>query len=77
MLTEVRFWAQVAGDAKRTIICSPELESRIKGYLRAAGLDGFHSVVVQPYVPDYTFYVVDEQALNADLSWSRRDPFRS
>lgn len=68
VLTEVRFWAQVIGDAKRTVICSPDLESRCKGYVEARGLAGLITVQASPYVPDDRIFVVDEQAIGADMA---------
>lgn len=39
-LDEVRFWAQVITDAERTVVCSPDLESRVKGWVEARQLGG-------------------------------------
>ncbi len=45
-LEEVKFWLQIIEDAKRTIVCSPEFESRLKCGLEARGLAGLTKVVV-------------------------------
>lgn len=58
MLTEVKFWSMVAEEGRRTIICSPEMESRVKGYLTARGVYGYHQVVVSPFCPDTVMYVM-------------------
>lgn len=73
VLTEVRFWAQVMTDAQRTVLCSPENESRCKGYVDARGLAGLIKVVASPGVPDNQLFIVDEHAVEADLreAWSR------
>ena len=60
MLTEVRFWAQVIGDAKRTIICDPDLESRIKAWIDARGMGGILAVSPSPYVPRNTILILSD-----------------
>lgn len=65
MLTEIKFWSQVMTDAKRTIFCSPENESRCKGYIAARGLSGLLTVIVSPAVADNRLFIVDEQAIRA------------
>jgi hypothetical protein len=76
LLTEIRLWAQVAGDARRTIVCSPDLESRIKGWLSARDLLGFHTVEVNPYMPDGRIFVVDSGAINAYMAQAMNRPIR-
>lgn len=65
MLDEVRFWAQVTGDAKRTVVCSPDMESRVKGWVDARGLGGVLTVKASPVCPDDRVLLVDEQAIDA------------
>lgn len=72
MLTEVRFWSMVATNAKRTVMCSPEMESRCKGYVDARGLSGLITVKASRAVPDDRVFVIDEGAVEATLS----RPFR-
>jgi len=64
-LTDVRFWMQVLTDARRTVLCSPENESRCKGYVDARGLAGQFTVIASPIVSDDHLIIVDEQALEA------------
>lgn len=66
-LTEIRFWAQVLTDARRTVICPPEWESRCKGYVDARELGGLIKVVASPFTPPGQIIVMDEQAMEA--SW--------
>jgi hypothetical protein len=66
-LTEVRFWAQIIGDARRTIMCSPDNESRIKCWIDARGMSGVLTVEATPFVADDTIYVLDVQAANAAM----------
>ena len=65
---DIRFWMQVLRDSRRTVMCSPELESRLKTRLAALGLDGLFTVKVNRHLPDDTLLVVDEQAMAAELS---------
>lgn len=70
VLTEVRFWSQVIGDAKRTIVCPPDLESRIKGWIDARGMDWMLKVVVNSACPASQILLIDEQAIAADFAES-------
>ena len=67
-LTEIRFWQQVIGDSRRTVLCPPEMESRCKGYVDARGLGGVITVVASRACPDDRLYVMDEQALMASVN---------
>lgn len=71
-LTEVRFWAQVIGDAKRTVMCPPDLESRCKGYVAARGLEHLITVQANPYCPGGRLFVIDEQAIQASVTRTRK-----
>ena len=75
-LTEIRFWQQVMTDAKRTVMCSPEMESRCKGYVAARGLAGLITIKASPAVPDDKLLVIDEQALAADWAEMTARPIR-
>jgi hypothetical protein len=76
-LTEVHFWAQVIGDAKRTVICSPDLESRVKGWVEARGMGGIITVQAGPFVPDNRLYIIDTPALDASLQQSIQEGIRN
>lgn len=76
VLTEARFWAQVIGDARRTVYCSPENESRCKGYVAARGMAGIVAVVASPAVPDDRLLVVDDSGIEADWREASRGPIR-
>lgn len=66
-LDEVRFWVQVLLDNRKTILCSPENESRVKGILAAHGIgEQIINVVVSKYVSDDRLYVVDRDKLDAE-----------
>jgi hypothetical protein len=71
---DTMFWLQIIGDAKRTIVCSPELESRIKTQIDARGIGGILTVQATRMWTDETrVIVIDEGALNASFnqSWVR------
>lgn len=65
ILDDIRFYQQVIEDARRTVICSPDLESRVKAHLDVHGLTDAWDVVVNPYLCDDHLYVVDHNALEA------------
>lgn len=67
VLTEMRFWSQVMTDARRTVFCPPEWESRCRGFVDARGLGGLITVVATPLCPPNRIIVADEQAMEA--SW--------
>ena len=72
MLTDVRFWAQVLADSRRTVLCSPENESRCKGYVDARGLAGLILVQASTMVGDDQLIVIDQGALDAMLARNPR-----
>jgi hypothetical protein len=53
------------GDAKSTVFCSPENESRCKGYVDARGMGGLITIKASPGVPDDRLFIVDEGAMRA------------
>lgn len=65
---DIRFWSQVVEDSRRTVLCSPEWESRIKTWLAVEGLDRAVDVQVSPAVPDDQVFVVDLNALEASTN---------
>jgi hypothetical protein len=65
-LTEVRFWMQVMADSERTIICSPENESRIKSWIADRSCGGILTVRVERYVPDDQIFVLDHNTFDAE-----------
>lgn len=76
-LTDVRFWAQVLTDSKRTVACSPENESRCKGYVTARGLGGLITILVSPIVRDDQLIMDCAAWLRlASIACSSMTPFR-
>jgi hypothetical protein len=68
LLTETVFWSIVIENQKRTILISPENESRVKGWLDARGQSGFITVYVSPHVPDDQAWIIDLNAMRASLN---------
>ncbi len=52
-------------DSQRTIMCSPELESRIKTMVAASPAPGLWKVDVMSGMPDTVLFVLDHHALDA------------
>lgn len=67
IVDNVRFWAQVIQDSCRTLVVPPELESRAIETMKAHGVAHLITVKVSTVLPEGTVYLVDEQALEADL----------
>lgn len=68
MLDDIRFWFQVMTDSERTIVCSPEHESRLKTVIEAWGLSKLLTVLPRRECPDDQMWVVDEHAADASLA---------
>lgn len=64
-LTE--FWMQIIGDSRRTVICNPDAESRIKSWIEARGLAGIITVQPTHSCPPDKIYIVDDPAMDAAL----------
>lgn len=75
-LTDLRFWAQIEGDSKRTIACSPTTAPRIREAIETAGCDHIITVISSPIVPDGQAYVIDEQAIDAAFQEMLHRPIR-
>ncbi len=75
VLDDVRFWAQVVGDAKRTIIVHTSWESDIRWLCEVEGWNHL-TVKPSPFIPVNTFLVLDEQAIEAQMRQDLRRPIR-
>ena len=62
MRYEVAFWAQIAGDAKRTLICTPEDASRIEMLVADMDVGHIFAVRVSPACPTGQILIVDDPA---------------
>jgi hypothetical protein len=75
-LLTIQFWSIVIKSLGRTIFCSPENESRIKGYIAARWLGGIYKVRVVEWLPDDRFLVLDEDALDAMINEALNKPIK-
>lgn len=62
---DVQFWLIALTESQRTVICSPELESRLKTQVDARGLGAVLTVVPSRMCPAGCVYVMDENAIDA------------
>lgn len=62
---EVRFWLQVIVDSRKTILCRPADEPRVRGIVDRYGVGGFITVEASNYIPAGQMRVVDTDALDA------------
>lgn len=65
ILDDLRFWSQAIEDNRRTIICNPEWESRIKTMVAAQGMDDTFKVQPDRHCPVDQIFLVDENAAEA------------
>lgn len=59
-----RFWAQIEGDAKRTVLCEPHHAADLRTLIEERGYNHI-TVLASPACPEGQFLVIDEQALEA------------
>jgi hypothetical protein len=64
LVDEVRFWDQIRGDAKRTVLCEPHRAAEVRALVEERGYDHI-TVLGSPACPEGQFLVIDEQALEA------------
>ena len=67
MLTDIRFYSQVIGDSKRTILCQPSLVDAVREAVEAHDAGGIYTVRASPACPDGKLLVLDEQAMEASF----------
>jgi hypothetical protein len=65
LITNLRFWAQMIEDSKRTLYCQPGQGEAVKATVAAEGMDGMFTVRETPVCPEGRVIIVDEQALEA------------
>lgn len=64
LINDIRFWAQIQGDAKRTVLCEPHRAAEVRALIEERGYDHI-TVLASPACPEGKFLVIDEQALEA------------
>lgn len=60
-----RFWQQIEGDAKRTILCEPHRLDAIQAAVKQRGLADLITVRASPYCPAGQLLVLDDSAMEA------------
>lgn len=60
VLTETLFWSRVIADSRKTVLCNPEHESRIKAWVEARGMAGIIRVQASVSVPLDRMYIVKD-----------------
>lgn len=77
--TSMAFWAQIEGDAKRTVYCEPHRVDEIRAAVKEGGYGHILTVRASPACPEGQLLVVDEPALEAyqreSLQRMMRSPF--
>jgi hypothetical protein len=66
---EIRFWEQIAGDAKRTVLCEPHHVNEIQAAVNERDLAGILTVRASPFCPEGKLLVLDDSAMEA--SWQQ------
>lgn len=77
MLTDIRFYEQIVGDAKRTIICQPSMLDAIREVVEARGVGHVYTVRASLACPDGKLLVLDEQAMEASFQQAAQRGLRS
>lgn len=62
---ELRFTTQVMNDARRTLLCEPDMANVVRALIEAMGAAGTFEVRSSSACPSGKILVLDEQALTA------------
>ncbi|MFE5958909.1 hypothetical protein [Streptomyces rubiginosohelvolus] len=71
-----RFFAQIIGDAKRTVLCEPHRVDEIRGAVDRMGAAGILTVKASRVCPEGKLLVIDEQAMEASYHQAASKPIR-
>lgn len=63
--TDLAFWQQIRGDAKRTVLCEPERLDEIQAAVEQRGYSGLVTVRASPLCPAGKLLVLDDSAMEA------------
>ncbi|WP_434744804.1 hypothetical protein [Streptomyces sp. A-14] len=73
---EACFYAQIIGDAQRTVLCEPHRVAEIQEAVNQLGMAGIVTVKASRVCPEGKFLVLDEQALEASARQAASRPIR-
>jgi len=73
---EARFFAQIIGDAQRTVLCEPHRVEEIRGAVERMGMGDVLTVKASQVCPEGKLLVIDEQALEASARQAASRPIR-
>ncbi|WP_411095965.1 hypothetical protein [Streptomyces sp. 020-2-3H-GM] len=73
---EFRFFAQIIGDAQRTVLCEPHRVAEIQEAVNRLGMAGIVTVKASQACPVGKLLVIDEQALEASARQAASRPIR-
>ncbi|MFJ8798482.1 hypothetical protein [Streptomyces sp. NPDC102487] len=59
------FWAQIEGDAKRTVLCEPHMVDEVQAAVEARGFGNLITVRAHRYCPEGKLLIIDEAAMEA------------
>ena len=76
MLIDIRFYEQIAGDAKRTILCQPAMVAAVEEVIAAKGAERLFKVLASPVCPEGKLLIIDEQGLEASFRAAAQRPIR-
>ncbi|WP_432077807.1 hypothetical protein [Streptomyces sp. YPW6] len=73
---EVRFFAQIIGDARRTVLCEPHRVAEVQDVVNRLGMAGIVTVQASRVCPEGKLLVIDEQAMEAACRQGASRPIR-
>ncbi|WP_225811316.1 hypothetical protein [Streptomyces spinosus] len=62
---DIRFWDQIQGDAKRTVLCEQHRAEEIRAAVEERGYGHILTVLASPYCPEGKLLIIDEGAMEA------------
>lgn len=65
LVNTIRFWDQIQGDAKRTVICEPHRLDEIRAAVDECGYSSTVTVRASAACPEGRLFVIDEAAMEA------------
>lgn len=70
VLSDLKFWAQIFGDSKRTLFCHPDIAEQLRAAVAVHDLGGVVTVMETRALEEGMAVLADLQALDAGLQES-------